>query len=213
VLAAGEAAAGNIEHRALRIAHLQAAGRFSIERFTDGSHRLFQRYLTLGGWLGVGYAASAAAYLTLVFAPPLPGMDGPLVIGLASIGLIAWITLVNFVYLLSQIIVATDDCAAHEAVGRVVRLLTVQTRPLAEVLGAILLLMVLATAASILAVAALGFIAFVPFVGLAALPLQVVAWLIRGMVFQFISLTGVAAYLRIYLAADVAPHSARVTVA
>ena len=37
-----------------------------------------------------------------------------------------------------------------------------------------------------------------PFVGLAALPLQVIAWLVRGVVFQFIGLTGVATYLRLH---------------
>ena len=43
-------------------------------------------------------------------------------------------------------------------------------------------------------------IAFVPFVGLAALPLQVFAWLVRGVVFQFVGLTGVATYLRMHFA-------------
>ena len=57
---------------------------------------------------------------------------------------------------------------------------------------------ILTTAASILATAALGLIAFVPFVGLAALPLQLIAWLVRGAVFQFIGLTALVAYLRVY---------------
>lgn len=68
------------------------------------------------------------------------------------------------------------------------------------VLVAILALMLMATAASILATAALGLIAFVPFVGLAALPLQVFAWLVRGVVFQFVGLTGVSTYLRLHFA-------------
>ncbi|HYB95014.1 MAG TPA: hypothetical protein VEC39_08570, partial [Vicinamibacterales bacterium] len=68
------------------------------------------------------------------------------------------------------------------------------------VLAAILALMLMATGASILATTALGLIAFVPFVGLAALPLQVFAWLVRGVVFQFVGLTGVATYLRLHFA-------------
>ena len=67
-----------------------------------------------------------------------------------------------------------------------------------QVLAAILALMVMATGASILATAALGLIAFVPFVGLAAMPLQMFAWLVRGVVFQFVGLTGVATYLRLH---------------
>ena len=73
-----------------------------------------------------------------------------------------------------------------------------RTRDVGQVLAAILALMVMATGASILATAALGLIAFVPFVGLAAIPLQIFAWLVRGVVFQFIGLTGVATYLRLH---------------
>jgi hypothetical protein len=68
------------------------------------------------------------------------------------------------------------------------------------VLAAILALMVMATGASILATTQLGLIGFVPFIGLAALPLQVFAWLVRGVVFQFVGLTGVATYLRMHFA-------------
>ena len=58
-------------------------------------------------------------------------------------------------------------------------------------------LVLLTTAASILATAALGLIAFVPLVGLAALPLQLIAWLVRGVVFQYIGLTALVAYTRV----------------
>jgi len=64
--------------------------------------------------------------------------------------------------------------------------------------------MLMATGASILATTALGLIAFVPFVGLAALPLQVFAWLVRGIVFQFVGLTGVATYVRMHVALQTA---------
>jgi hypothetical protein len=56
-------------------------------------------------------------------------------------------------------------------------------------------------------------IAFVPLIGLAALPLQLIAWLVRGMVFQYIGLTSLVAYLRVYrnlregVPQDVAPLS------
>jgi hypothetical protein len=75
-----------------------------------------------------------------------------------------------------------------------------RTKDLTLVLAAILALMLMATAASILATTALGLIAFVPFVGLAALPLQVFAWLVRGIVFQYVGLTGVSTYLRMHFA-------------
>jgi hypothetical protein len=50
----------------------------------------------------------------------------------------------------------------------------------------------------LLATAALGLIAFVPFVGLAVLPLQLLAWVFRGIVFQFLGLASIGAYLRLY---------------
>jgi hypothetical protein len=111
---------------------------------------------------------------------------------------VGWITIVNFVYLLLQIAVATDDCTVREAIRHVTRLLHVEFRTVTLIFGATLALVLLTTAASILATAALGLIAFVPFVGLAALPLQLVAWLVRGLVFQFIGLTAVVAYAGVY---------------
>jgi hypothetical protein len=64
----------------------------------------------------------------------------------------------------------------------------------------VLVLIVTATGASVLATAVLGLVGFVPFLGLAALPLQLLAWLLRGLVFQYIGLTSVCAYLRLYRA-------------
>jgi hypothetical protein len=45
-----------------------------------------------------------------------------------------------------------------------------------------------------LAAGGLGLIAFVPFVGLAVFP-QVAAWLITGVIFQFLGLTALSAYV------------------
>jgi hypothetical protein len=60
------------------------------------------------------------------------------------------------------------------------------------------LLAALATIASILATAGLGLIAFVPLVGLAMVPLQLAAWLLRGFVFEYLALTALGAYLTQY---------------
>lgn len=199
VLLAGERAAGPIEQPPLRMSALQQANQASIERFTGGIQSLFGRYLRLGIGLSVAYALCVGGYIALVFGPPVSkSLDWPLVVALASLTLIVVITLVNFVYLLLQIVVATEDCAVHEAIPHVIRLLRRRTRHVGQVLAAILALMVMATGASILATTALGLIAFVPFVGLAAIPLQIFAWLVRGVVFQFVGLTGVATYMRLH---------------
>ena len=197
VLAAAEQAAGAVERPPLSVAALTRASAFSVERFIGGVRRLFRRYLALGALLALAYALATAAYAFLLFGPPAgEGGRGTLVLTLASTWMVGLITLINFLYLLTQIVIAADDCRVGEALSRVGRLLTSQTGPILGILGAILALMVLTTAASVLATAALGLIAFVPFVGLAALPLQVIAWLVRGLVFQYISLAGASAYLR-----------------
>jgi hypothetical protein len=199
VITAGERAAGNIEHPPLRLHALRRASQFSIDRFLDGVRRFFPRFLRLGLLLALVYGLSGLAYLGIVFGPQeQPGVSGPLVIIAASLALIVWIAAVNFFYLLCQIVIGIDDCTVSEAAARAARRLASSAWVMLGILGAILVLLVMTTAASILAMAALGLIAFVPFVGLAALPLQVCAWLVRGLVFQFIGLTGLASYLRVF---------------
>jgi hypothetical protein len=199
VLLAGDRVAGPIEQPPLRMSSLKQANQSNVERFTTGVRALFARYLRLGIGLTIVYALLAGGYIALVFGPPATAaLAGPVAVTLASLGLILAVTLVNFIYLLLQIAVAAEDCTVLEAVPHVARLLRRRTKAMSQVLAAILALMLMATGVSILATAALGLIAFVPFVGLAALPLQVFAWLVRGVVFQFVGLTGVATYVRLH---------------
>lgn len=209
VLLAGDRAAGAIEVPPLRASALEQAAQATLERFIEGVRHLFGRYLRLGILLTLVYATIAGGYLAFLFGPPIsPLLDGPLVVTLASLGVIALITLVNFLYLLMQIMIAAEDCGVLAAVPHVARLVRRRAKALAQVLAAILSLMLMATGASILATSYLGLIGFVPFIGLAALPLQVIAWLVRGVVFQFVGLTGVATYLRLHVAAHAAAEVA-----
>jgi len=209
VLLAGDRAAGTIEVPPLRFDAMRDANQATLERFISGVRSLFSRYLRLGMLLTVAYGLIAAAYLLFLFGPSISEtLDKPIAVTLASLLVIVAVTLVNFIYLLMQIVMAAEDCSVLEAVPHVARLLRRRTKALGQVLAAILALMLMATGASILATTALGLIAFVPLVGLAALPLQVFAWLVRGVVFQFVGLTGVATYLRLHFALQ----SARVEV-
>ena len=56
----------------------------------------------------------------------------------------------------------------------------------------------LATGASLLAFTALGLIFLVPLAWLAAVPLQLVALVLRAIVFQYIGLSSIGAYLTLY---------------
>ncbi len=117
---------------------------------------------------------------------------------IASSVLVVWITLVNLLYLLTQMVIAVEDIGVRGAVRRVAAFIRTSLRELAGIFGVVLLLVVVATIASILATAGLSLIAFVPLAGLAVLPLQVAAWLIRGFVFQYLALTALGAYLTQY---------------
>jgi hypothetical protein len=146
--------------------------------------------------MGVDFL-SAGAYLSVIIASQAtgPGWGVP---ALATVLFVAWITLLNFLYLLFQIIIAADDCSLGAAARRGLAFLRSETRSVAAVFGVVLVLVLCATGASLLATAALGLISFVPFLGLAVLPLQLAAWLLRGVVFQYLGLTSVGAYLKLY---------------
>ncbi|MGE3277826.1 MAG: hypothetical protein AB7O67_22155 [Vicinamibacterales bacterium] len=200
VLIAGERAAGSIEEPPLRLSAIQRAAAFSLERFTRGSEALFAAYVRLGLVLALVYAVTMLGYLTLVFGPGPAIADWPVLAGAASLGLIAWFTIVNFIYLQFQIVMGATGCGVRAAAPPVWRLLTRDARAMWTTFGAILIMVLLAAAGSILATAALGLIGFVPLVGLAVLPLQFVAWVVRGLVFQLIDLTALVAYLHVFRA-------------
>jgi hypothetical protein len=85
--------------------------------------------------------------------------------------------------------------AAGRIVGRFVR---VEFRELGGVFLVTLGMIVAATIASALAWSGVGLVAFVPLVGLAVIPLQLAALLVRALVFEYISLTAIGAYLTLY---------------
>ena len=144
------------------------------------------------------YTVSGLGFLLIV-----TGRDASESWGLTALlaaGFVLWITGINLLYLLVQIVVAVEDCGVMIAAFRVTAFLRREPGNIGSVFLLVLGLVVVATGASVLATAALGLVTFVPFVGLAALPLQVLAWLLRGLVFQYLGLTTVGAYLKLYSA-------------
>jgi hypothetical protein len=206
VLAAAERGAGAIEYPPIRLPAFRRAAYFSLERFADGAQRLFRRYVVLGAGLLIVYGLTTVPSVLLLFGPT-PEPSSWSVTALVSLVIVAVITVVNALYLLLQIVVCADDCTVPEAVRRVAGLLRREFRTVGTIFAATLVFIILTTAASILATAALGLIAFVPLVGLAALPLQLIAWIVRGLVFEFIGITALVAYLRVYRIAQGQPSS------
>jgi hypothetical protein len=203
ILAANETA-GPIEHEPLTYATLQRASLFTVERFVSGCSRLFRRYLILGFGLMLVYGVSGALYLAfIVYGYRIAG-SGALFIGwtfaaaVSAVALVVWITIVNLAYLLMQIVTAADDAGIRDAARAVVRFVREDFRELGGVFLVVFGMVVGATFASALAWSGVGLIAFVPLVGLAVFPLQLVALIVRGLVFEYIGLTAMGAYVTLY---------------
>jgi len=198
VLVRGEREAGVIEQPPLHFDVVARASKFSAEYYIESAGALFPRYARLGFILMAVYLVSAGAYLAAAYESGLRGDLGGLLTLCMTGGFVCWITLVNLYYLLTQIVIAADDCSVAKAWRRVGAFVRQERRGVSAVFAVVLGLVVAGTAMSLLATAALGLIAFVPFVGLAVLPLQLLAWIFRGLVFQFLGLTSIGAYLRLY---------------
>jgi hypothetical protein len=204
VLLAANELAGPIEREPITFEGLHGAARFSLERFTRGCARLFRPYLTLGLTLMLVYALSGGAYLACVVYGYRAATGSALLIGwtfLAALStglLVAWITIVNLLYLLTQIALAADDIGLLDACRAVVRFIYAEFRELAAVFAVVLVLAIAATFASALAWSGVGLIAFVPLVGLAVFPLQIAALLVRGLVFEYLGLAALGAYVTLY---------------
>ena len=188
--------AGPIEEPPLRVSVVARASRFSVDSYIGSARALFPRYARLGFILMGVYLVSGLGFLAVVARrDPAEGWS---LTALLTAVFVLWITIVNLLYLLVQIVVAADDCSVSAAARRVAAFLRRERRNVGTVFLLVLTLVMAATGASVLATAALGLVAFVPFFGLAALPLQLLAWLLRGLVFQYLGLTSVGAYLKLY---------------
>jgi hypothetical protein len=202
LLVEADARIGPIERLALsRLVHWQSAAS-GIERYLEGCRRLFTRYLRLGYALLLLYAASGLVYLAGLYgwyrAARRTGELWPLGPIAWSVGLVVWITLVNFLYLLVQMVLAVEDCTLREALDGVRRFLGATGRRVAAVFVVVVALVVLASGLFFLLSVALGLVGFVPLVGVVAFPLQVGAWLVRGIVFQWLGLSALAMYTQLY---------------
>lgn len=204
VLVRADVEAPAVEAPPLRVATVRRAAAFDLDRFTDGCRRFFRRYLVLGLMLIALYGGIAVAYMFAVLTSYHAVVERAsfvgwtLVASIISVALVLGVTVVNLLYLLTQIVVAAEDCGVRAAMSRVRRFLALEHRRVAAVFVVMLAVVGLATVASILTTAGLGFIGFIPIVGLTVLPLQLAAWLARGLIFQYLGLGALSTYARLY---------------
>ena len=204
VLLAAERGTGPVENEPLTVDVLRRAAAFSLHHFTDGCARLFRRYLSLGLALMLVYAATGAVYVAVVWFGYRAASGRALLIGwtliaaTATMALVLWITVVNLLYLLAQIVMASDGVGVMDAGRSIARFVRAEFRALGGVFVVVLVVVAAATFASALAWSGVGLVAFVPLIGLAVFPLQIVALLVRGLVFEYIGLTAAGAYITLY---------------
>jgi hypothetical protein len=204
VLLAAHESAGDIERQPITIETVAPAACFTLPRFTRGCTRLFRSYVGLGIALTVAHALSGGVYLAFVLygyraaAGVLDVFGWTIIAAVAAVVIIVWITLVNCVYLLLQIAMAADSLGFADACRAVGRFIRADFRQLTRMFLIILGLVVGATLVSALAWSGVGLIAFVPLVGLAVIPLQIAALIVRGLAFEYIGLAAAGAYLTLY---------------
>ena len=200
ILDRGERVAGDLQKPPLRLEAVSRAGAFSLEGFMEAVNHLGRRYVLVGAWLYVGYAIVAAGAIgSLVLAARLAGRAGwSMALPVSAVGVTAvalvMVAGLQLAHALLQVIMATDDCRLSSAVTRLRVFLLHDARQVLGIFSVVLMLVLLATAASVLATAGLALVAWVPFVGLAVVPLQLAAWLVRGVVFHYMDLSAWSAY-------------------
>jgi hypothetical protein len=204
ILAEAESQAGPIERPPLRLAALRRANMTNIEPFLAGCRKLAGRYIKLGLCLLIVYGITAAVFLAFVISGyGVSGNPGALLgwtfaAVLAISALVVWITIVNFFYLLTQMAMAVEDVGVRDAIRRVAQFIRTSLREVVGIFGVVLLLVAVTVGGSLLASTGLALIAVIPFVGLAMVPLQLAAWMLRGIAFEYLALTALGAYLTQY---------------
>jgi hypothetical protein len=205
VLVTAHRAAPALARQPLTREVFRGASQFSRERFSRGCDRLFRRYLVVGLGLMSVYALSGGAYLAFAVFAYRAATDRILMVGwtlaaaLALVFLVVWITIVNLMYLLTQIAIAVDGTGVSDAFVDVARFIRAEFREVAAVFGVVVALVIAAVAASALLWSGLGLIAFVPLVGFVVIPLQLAAWLVRGLAFEYLGVTALGAYVTLYV--------------
>lgn len=200
VLVASEQVAGEVHESAIHIDVLRRAYSYDLGTVLDASRRFARRsallalalsavYVIVGG----GYIFALSVALRLA-AETTWASAWPLLVLLSTSTSVIAVTAANLAFDLLRVIVVTDDCRVRTAIGRLRAFLVADARQVLGIFGVIGLVVSAAMVVSVVTTAGLTFVAWVPFVSLIALPLQLAAWIVRGVVFQYVGLTSLSAY-------------------
>jgi hypothetical protein len=199
VLVEADATVGEVQRLPLGMGPLRRANVFRLDTLVRAGRHFASRAIVLSVWLGVAYAVVATLYLGLVtwgtFGAEsrwLPAWS--LVVLVATSAAVVVVVAANLAYTLLRVVIVTDDCQIRVAVTRLLRFVIEDARQVIGIFSVIGGIEIIAAAASLLTAAGLAPIAYLPIVSVILLPLQAAIWILRGLVFEALSLASVAAY-------------------
>ncbi|MGE0703178.1 MAG: hypothetical protein AB7F99_00765 [Vicinamibacterales bacterium] len=204
VLVKAEAETGPFELEPLFLDSFRHASRVSMPRLIEGGTRHFRRFLVAGILQLLVYGVSAAAGVVLLVYTYTAAEGFFLVMGwaifatLAAAVLAVWITIVTLFHQLMQVVIVIDGMGVLPAFVRAVRFVRSDLRSVGSIFLVLLVILIVATLAAALAWSGVALVAFVPLVGLAVVPLQIAAFVVRGLLFEYIALIGLEAYVALY---------------
>ena len=199
VLVAGDRIGGEFHRGPISRLALRPAAAFSLATVVDGARRFGRRTITLTLWLGVAYLIVGAGMALVIalqsrLAASRWAPAWPLLLLIATSASAVAITVINVVFDLVRMVVVTDDCRTREAARRLRTFVIADARQVLGIFGVMTAVLAVTTAASLTAVASVTLVAWVPIAGLVVVPLQIIAWLVRGVLLQCVSLAAIAAY-------------------
>lgn len=199
VLVAGDRAGGEFHRAPLSRNALRPAAAYSLARVVDGARQFGRRMVTLTFWLGIAYLlVGAGMALVIALQPRLAASRWapawPLLLLIATSASTVALLVVNVVFDLVRIVVITDDCRTREAARRLKTFVIADARQVLSIFGIMTPLHALITTASLTAVASITLVAWVPIAGLVVVPLQILAFLVRGVLLQCVAVTALSAY-------------------
>ena len=200
VLVASERAVPDLHRLPTHVTLLRRASRWSLAAVFGGVQRYGRRVASLAAWLCLVYLVIGGltigpipAGVLMAAASAWPRVWLLLVVLVASAGVLG-VALASLLFDLALVIVVTDDCSAAEALRRMRRFVVTDARQVIGIVSVTRVALLVAAVAWLVATANVAFIGFVPVVGLLVAPLQAALWIVRGVLFQALALSTLAAY-------------------
>ena len=186
ILVTADRSAGEFHRDRMQIGWIRRAAAYRLETLLANTRKYAGRSALLGAWLAIVYGFVLGVYLAVMAAglasaaESVWGSAWPLLVLIATSAVAISIALINLAYDLLRIIMVTDDCRLSAALSRLRGFLLVDARQVIGIFAVTIAVLALAAAVSLLAASMLALVSWVPVVGIIVVPLQALAWVIRG---------------------------------